>query len=243
MRVLIIGGSSGIGAELARHYAARGDQLFVSGRNAERLAALCEGGRALPLLFDVRDEAQVRAAALQLAAHCSGLDLLIYAAGDCRYVDGGALTSAVVADMLDVNLLGAVRVLEAFRPLLAQGERPRIYLVSSAAVYFPFPRAEAYGASKAALSYLARSLRGDWQPHGIGVGLIEPGFVDTPLTRKNDFAMPTLMPVAEAAWRIVRAIDHGALAISFPRRLMVVLRILQLLPASWQCAIARRMAR
>ena len=243
MRVLITGASSGIGAELARHYAARGAQLFVAGRNGERLAALCEGGRALPLLFDVCDDAEVRAAAVQLAAHCTGLDLLIHAAGDCQYVDDGALTPAVVNRMLDINVLGAVRVLAAFRPLLAAGVQPKVYLVSSAAVYFPFPRAEAYGASKAALSYLARSLRVDWLPHGIDVGLIEPGFVDTPLTRHNDFAMPTLMPVGAAAWRIIRAIDRGELEIRFPRRLMAVLRLLQHLPRGWQCAIARRMAR
>lgn len=241
LRVLITGASSGIGAALATIYAARGARLFVAGRSLAKLQPLLTSPLVTPLCFDVTDQGAVAAAAAEVAAEVAGLDLIIHAAGDCRYVDNGNLDSAIVASMLQTNVMGAVHVVAEFRPLLANGNNPWVYLVSSAAVLFPFPRAEAYGASKAALSYLARSLRADWEPLGIGVGLIEPGFVDTPLTRRNDFAMPTLLSVGDAAKRIVCGIDQKRYEIRFPLRLIMVLRWLQHLPLRVQRAVARRM--
>lgn len=246
LRVLITGASSGIGEALAEAYARRGARVFAAGRSLDKLqllAARLAPATVIPLIMDVTDEASVAAAVSQMAADAGALDLVIHAAGDCRYVDDGALNAGVMRAMLDTNVMGAVNLLVATRPLLAAGRAPWIYLVSSAAIHFPFPRAEAYGASKAALSYLARSLRTDWEPHGICVGLIEPGFVDTPLTRRNDFAMPTLLPLADAAARILRGIDQKQYEIRFPLRLMAMLRWLQHLPLTVQRAVARRMRR
>lgn len=246
LRVLITGASSGIGEALAEAYARRGALVFAAGRSLDKLqllAARLAPATVVAVAMDVTDEASVAAAASQISADCGALDLVIHAAGDCRYIDDGVLDPAVMRAMLETNVMGAVNLLVAMRPLLAAGRDPWIYLVSSAAIHFPFPRAEAYGASKAALSYLARSLRGDWEPHGIHVGLIEPGFVDTPLTRRNDFAMPTLLPVADAAARILRGIDQKQYEIRFPLRLMAMLRWLQHLPLTVQRAVARRMRR
>ncbi|OZB41935.1 MAG: short-chain dehydrogenase, partial [Alishewanella sp. 34-51-39] len=105
----------------------------------------------------------------------------------------------------------------------------------------PFTRAEAYGASKAAISYFADSLRVDLHDTGIKVCLIEPGFIDTPLTQKNDFAMPFLMPVAQAAERIYSGIAAGKPRLRFPKRLSLMLKLLSALPYGLRIKLANRM--
>ena len=105
------------------------------------------------------------------------------------------------------------------------------------------PRAGAYGASKAALRYLLESLRLDLAGEGIDVTLVSPGFVDTPLTRRNDFPMPLRWPVEKAARHIARRLERRPLNISFPAVFIGGLRLLSLLPARLQLALGRRMAR
>ena len=118
-----------------------------------------------------------------------------------------------------------------------------VVLVSSMAHWLPFPRAEAYGASKAALSWFADSLRLDWEPKGIAVTVISPGFVDTPLTRKNDFAMPGRVSVDEAVKAIRSGLAKGKMHIAFPTRFGFILRLLSRLPAFLQRTLLRRMVR
>jgi short-subunit dehydrogenase len=123
-----------------------------------------------------------------------------------------------------------VAAVKYWLPLLVTSQRPQLAVVSSLAWLFPFTKAQAYGASKAALSYFTDSLRLDIADKGIQVSLIEPGFVDTPLTRKNDFAMPFMLPVEQAAARVMTAIDAGKLRYRFPKRLALSLSLLNLLP-------------
>jgi NAD(P)-dependent dehydrogenase (short-subunit alcohol dehydrogenase family) len=109
--------------------------------------------------------------------------------------------------------------------------------------WLPFPRAEAYGASKAALSWFADSLRLDWEPKGIAVTVVSPGFVDTPLTRKNDFSMPGQVSVGQAVTAIRRGLAKGKTHIAFPGAFGLLLRALSSLPAVVQRAFLRRMVR
>jgi NAD(P)-dependent dehydrogenase (short-subunit alcohol dehydrogenase family) len=109
--------------------------------------------------------------------------------------------------------------------------------------WLPFPRAEAYGASKAALTWFANSLRLDWEPKGVSVTVVSPGFVDTPLTRKNDFAMPGQVSVDSAVKAIRRGLAKGKNHIAFPTGFGVLLRLLAGLPESLQRALLRRMVR
>jgi NAD(P)-dependent dehydrogenase (short-subunit alcohol dehydrogenase family) len=122
--------------------------------------------------------------------------------------------AALVERVMNTNFLGPVNCLEALQPQLVAGNR--VVLVSSMAHWLPFPRAEAYGASKAALSWFAESLRLDWEPKGIAVTVVSPGFVDTPLTRKNDFAMPGRVSVDEAVKAIRIRLAAGKMHIAFP---------------------------
>ena len=139
------------------------------------------------------------------------------------------------------NFLGPVNCLEALQPQLVRGNR--VVLVSSMAHWLPFPRAEAYGASKAALSWFAESLRLDWEPKGIAVTVVSPGFVDTPLTRKNDFAMPGRVTVDEAVKAIRIGLEAGKMHIAFPAGFGFILRLLSGLPAFLQRTLLRRMVR
>jgi len=139
------------------------------------------------------------------------------------------------------NFQGPVNCLAALQAQLVPGNR--VVLVSSMAHWLPFPRAEAYGASKAALSWFAHSLRLDWEPRGVAITVVSPGFVDTPLTRKNDFPMPGLVSVEQAVKAIRHGIAKGKTDIAFPTGLGLMLRLLSGLPAVIQRVILRRMVR
>jgi short-subunit dehydrogenase len=116
-----------------------------------------------------------------------------------------------------------------------------VVFVSSSATILPFPRSEAYGASKAGMDYLAKSLRLDLVSNDISVTLVHPGFIKTPLTDKNDFSMPFLLTSEEAAQRIVKGVKAQKNYIHFPKRLTLLLKLFSLLPSSlWQSLILRK---
>lgn len=174
----------------------------------------------------------------------SGLDTMILCAGDCEYVDSRHFDSGVVARMLEVNVVGMARCIEAGLPALRRsGHRPQIVGVSSASAITGLPRAEAYGASKAAVVSMLESLSLDLHGEGIRVTVVLPGFVDTPLTRRNDFPMPFLMDAGKAAERIVAGVENGRRRIVFPRTLAWPLRLLGAMPEGTRIRLGQRMVR
>ncbi|PJG58288.1 SDR family NAD(P)-dependent oxidoreductase [Aeromonas cavernicola] len=223
-RVLITGATSGIGRQLALDYQRAGWQVWGCGRDATRLGELAEQG-ITPLSFDARD----RAALAATAANVPDLDLLILNAGHCEYMDlAQGFDGELFARVIETNLIATGHVLAAFLPRLTAGAR--LAIVSSSVTWLPLSRAEAYGASKAALDYLTETLRLDLQAKGIGVTLIRPGFVQTPLTAKNDFPMPCLVSVEAASSTIMAGLAAGHHHIHFPRRFIWLLRLLGGLP-------------
>lgn len=231
-RVLITGASSGIGARLAADYLADGWQVFGCGRNLERLVAM-EG--ITPLVFDATDREQVQSAGRSLEASLAGnkLDLLILNAGGCEYIDDPLHFDDLLFErIVQTNLVSVGYCLSALLPQLSR--RGRLALMSSSATYMPLPRAEAYGASKAAVNYLAQtlaaSLQGNRDTRDIGVSLICPGFVRTPLTDKNDFPMPMCIDVEQASAAIRKGLQLGVEEIHFPKRFTLFLKTLSLLP-------------
>lgn len=241
---VITGASSGLGRELALQYAADGWRVLAIARSEERLQQLSQQSALIqPLVLDLTDSAAMEKSAGIIAAVLPSVDLLILNAGSCEYVDADNLELAAFERTFAVNFFAVVAAVKYWLPLLknsAAGNsgRAQLAIVSSLAWLFPFTRAEAYGASKAALSYFTDSLRLDLTGQGIQVSLIEPGFVDTPLTRKNDFAMPFLLPVADAAARVRKAIADGKLRCRFPLRLSFSLQLLNLLPYSFRQKVA-----
>ncbi|WP_324016981.1 SDR family NAD(P)-dependent oxidoreductase [Aeromonas hydrophila] len=232
-RVLITGATSGIGFRLALDYRRAGWQVWGCGRDGERLLALGRHG-ITPLQFDGRDASAVS----EVAAGLPRVDLVILNAGNCEYMDvAEGFDGALFARVIETNLVATGHALAAFLPLLGAGGR--LAIVSSSVSWLPLPRAEAYGASKAALDYLADTLRLDLAGKGIGVTLIRPGFVQTPLTAKNDFPMPCLVTLEEASRAIMAGLAAGRHQIHFPRRFIWLLRLLGALPVGLWLRLGR----
>ena len=238
---LITGASSGIGQQLALHYAAKGWTVYAVARSKDKLNEMAKNAGIVALPLDLTDSAAIQRTAQQLRDDGVVLDLLLLNAGTCEYVDANDLDLAAFERTFAINFHAVVAATKYFMPLLKASLNPQLAIVSSMAHFFPFTRAEAYGASKAAVSYFADSLRLDIADSGISIHLIEPGFVDTPLTQKNDFAMPFLVPVEQAAERIFNGLQAGKSRIRFPRRLSYMLKLLSLLPYNLRNKVAQRM--
>ncbi len=222
--MLITGASSGIGLQLAIDYA-RDHQVIACGRDAAKLQHALDNVACHHLCFDIGNRASVLAACADLPP----LDLVILNAGTCEYIDDvkhfdGELFERVVR----ANLVGTGYCLEALMPKIAPGGQ--LALMSSTATYLPFSRAQAYGASKAGIDYLANSLAIDCKPLNIRVSNIKPCFVDTPLTQKNNFPMPGRITAAQASNYIRRGLAKGKREIAFTPIFVLGLKLLQLLP-------------
>ncbi|MEN3156977.1 SDR family NAD(P)-dependent oxidoreductase [Alkalimonas sp. NCh-2] len=236
---LITGASSGIGRQLALDYARAGWQVLAVARSTDALEALAAQHDGIrPVVADLTRAEDIAALCQGIAESGQPLDLAVLNAGTCIYVDAGDLQLPDFEQTFAINFFAIVRLSAALLPLLQQSKQGRLALVSSLAHYFPFTRAEAYGASKAAVSYFADSLRVDWADKGVAVTLIEPGFVDTPLTQKNDFAMPFLLSVDDASQRMLTGLSKGKPRIRFPKRLVWSLNLLRLLPYPLRIRVA-----
>lgn len=241
LRVWVIGASTGIGAETARLLLSRGARVALSARNAAALNEVAgDHAQALVLPLDVTARAQVAAAHERLLAAWQGIDLVLVVAGAYVEMRADHLDMKVVDQILDVNLRGAFHCLEAVLPtLLAQGHGG-VGIVSSVAGLSGLPKALVYGPTKAALINLCESLYFDLRPRGVGVYLINPGFVETPATAGNNFAMPGLISAGKAAEQILSGIEGGRFHIHFPKRFTNWLRFARLLPYRWYFSLIHK---
>jgi NAD(P)-dependent dehydrogenase (short-subunit alcohol dehydrogenase family) len=177
----------------------------------------------------------VRSAAAAIESAWGGIDLVLVVAGTHTEMRAQTWDLAAARRLLEVNLHGVLHCVDAALPMLLRGGAGGgIAIVSSVAGYIGLPRSLIYGASKAALINFTESLHGDLRPLGIGVYLVNPGFVDTPLTRKNDFRMPALMPADEAARVTLDEMAAGRFEIHFPKRFTRGLKLLRILPYRMQ---------
>jgi NAD(P)-dependent dehydrogenase (short-subunit alcohol dehydrogenase family) len=237
----LVGASSGIGRATAARLHALGARVIVSARSAAPLAAFAAahpGAEALPV--DATDRAALQAAAQQLIAAHGRIDLVLYCAGTYQPVRATQFDLDAMLRHQQVNYVGALHLLDAVLPrLLEQGEG-HLSLVGSVAGYRGLPQALAYGPTKAALINLAEILYLDLRPRGIGVSVVNPGFVETPLTAQNRFHMPALITPEEAAEEIVRGWRRGRFEIHFPKRFTLWLKALRLLTYRPYFAAVRR---
>lgn len=239
---LLTGASTGLGRAVALELADRGYRVLAVARSQDLLTQLAQQHPNIrPYALDVTDEGAMQRLVDTIGLDYGRLDLVLLNAGTCEYVEAADLDLAAFERTFALNFRAVVSATKKLLPLLPSGSQ--LAFVSSLAHLFPFGRAEAYGASKAALSYFADSLRADLSRTGIEICLIEPGFVDTPLTRKNDFPMPFLLPAGEAAVRIASKLERRAWRIRFPQRLVWSLQLLRCLPYGIRQRLAARFAR
>ena len=228
--VWLVGASSGIGRATASALHAAGARVVVSARKAQALDAfVAEHPGSLALALDVTDAFTVKAAAGQLLAQ-GPLDCVVYCAGHYQAMRANALDLPDMQRHMDVNYVGALRVLDAVLPALLARGNGHFSLVGSVAGYRGLPNSLAYGPTKAALINLAETFYLDLHPKGLGVSLINPGFVATPLTATNAFDMPALLTPEQAARAILQGWARGSFEIHFPKRFTWWMKGLRLLP-------------
>jgi short-subunit dehydrogenase len=230
-RVWLVGASTGIGAALARELLARGAKVAASARSAGRLRSLVAGrGEALVLPLDVTRPEDFSGAHARILKAWGGVDLAVYLAGTYQPTRAWELTVERARAHVEANLMGAFNLLPAILPdMLARGAGG-VALVSSVAGYRGLPNSVCYGPTKAALINLAEALYLDLAPKGIAVYLINPGFVETPMTAQNAFRMPALITPEDAAAAIVKGLGRGEFEIHFPKRFTGWLKALRQVP-------------
>lgn len=231
----ITGASTGIGRSLARDLALEGYTVCATARDEDRLATLVAetaglGGRIVAFPCDVTEEAAMTQTVAAIEREVGPIALCVFNAGTYFPTRGERLDTSNVVKTFEINLFGVIYGLVPVLERMRQRGRGQMVLVGSASSYFGWPNAASYGASKAALNNLAEGLKHDFDKLNIRIQVINPGFVDTPLTQKNEFSMPALVPVDEAARRMAAGIRSGGFEISFPRRLNWPLKLLRILP-------------
>ena len=239
-RVWLVGASTGIGLACAQALRAAGAEVVVSARKPQGVQdwAAQDAGvqwRAL----DVGDAAQVKATARALLAE-GPLDMVVYAAGYYRAQRATALDLDDLLQHDKVNYQGALQVIDAVLPSMLARQSGHISLLSSVAGWRGLPNGLAYGPTKAALTHLAETLYMDLQDQGIGVSVVNPGFVATPLTAQNQFTMPALISPEQAATAMLKGWAKGQFDIHFPKRFTLWLKLLRLLPYRLYFPLVRR---
>jgi NAD(P)-dependent dehydrogenase (short-subunit alcohol dehydrogenase family) len=240
--VWLVGASSGIGRACAALLHARGANVVVSARNAQALATFeAEHPGSVALALDATAPGALRGAAADIVARFGRIDLALYCAGHykaLRATDGIDLDEMLRHN--EVNYVGALHLLDAVIPVLQRQGGGHLSLVASVAGYCGLPNALGYGPTKAALINLAQVLYLDLRPRGIGVSVVNPGFVRTPLTAANTFDMPALISPDEAAREMLRGWSAGRFEIHFPKRFTLWMKALGHLGHGWYFSVVRR---
>jgi NAD(P)-dependent dehydrogenase (short-subunit alcohol dehydrogenase family) len=231
-RVWLVGASTGIGRATAQALHALGASVIVSARSPAPLLALEQAHPGLQTLaLDAADKASVDQAAQTLLS-AGPLDLVMYCAGIYQPLRAQQFNSAQMAQHMQVNYIGATYVTEAVLPSMLKAKQGHLSYVSSVAGFRGLPNSLAYGPTKAALINMAEALYLDLHDEGLGVSVINPGFVETPLTAQNTFRMPALIKPEQAAQEILAGWKAGKFEMHFPRRFTTWLKLMRHSPHS-----------
>ncbi|SDR45587.1 Short-chain dehydrogenase [Rhizobiales bacterium GAS191] len=231
----VTGASSGIGRATALELVRRGFTVAASARSAEALEALAgeakgHGGRIIGHPCDVTDAAAIERAVAAVELAHGPVVLAFLNAGVAPYVRAGKFDAEAFRKAFEVNVFGVVNGLAAVLPRMTERKRGQIGVTASIAGYTGLPKAAAYGSSKAAAIHICEALKFDCDRMGVNIQVVNPGFIETPMTAKNDFSMPFLMGEGEAARRIVDGFATGGFEITFPKRLAWICKLGRILP-------------
>jgi short-subunit dehydrogenase len=231
-RIWMTGASSGIGHAATLELARRGHEVVVSARSEDKLRNLAEEAEgtvhAMPL--DVTDGEAARQVVERIERERGEIDVALLAAGTHQPVAAADFTAEGLRKVVEINLMGVANCLEPVMAAMLKRQRGRIAIVSSVAGYRGLPTSAYYGATKAALINMAESLRFDLVKRGVTIQLVDPGFVRTPLTDKNEFSMPFLMEPEDAARRLADGLESDHFEVTFPKRFTWILKALRCLP-------------
>ncbi|MBA4799470.1 MAG: SDR family NAD(P)-dependent oxidoreductase [Rhizobiales bacterium] len=241
----ITGASSGIGKALAERLLRDGYRVAVSARSADALAELASShpGKIGVYPLDVTDPAAVKQVFSAVESEMGPVDLAVFAAGSYTRDYAKDFDSARTRQMFELNVLGTASCLETVIPAMTARRSGHIAVVASVSGYVGLPGAATYGATKAALNVMCEALYPELERSGVKITIINPGFVDTPLTKKNDFPMPFLVSSEEAADTIAKGLAKGKFEIIFPWKMAIAIRLLHALPHSLRFALTRKMLR
>lgn len=233
--VWITGASTGIGRALALRLCRDGYTVAATARDEDRLATLATeteslAGKAIAFPCDVTDETGMAKTVSAIEKQVGPIVLAVFNAGNYFPTRGERLDVLNVVKTFEINLFGVIYGLVPTVERMRKRGRGQVVFVASASSYFGWPSASSYGATKAALNNFAEALKYDFDKLNIRIQVVNPGFIDTPLTAKNAFKMPALMPVDKAVERMVDALKTGGFEVSFPRRFTWFLKLLRILP-------------
>lgn len=238
----VTGGSSGIGKATATLLARRGVKVAISARSADALEAIAlmeENIYAFPA--DITDQAGIAQTVSEIEDRLGPIDLAVLNAGFWAPMGVDEFDLSAIHRSINVNYTGTINCVGALIGRMKERGRGHMALVSSVAGYCGLPQSLAYGPTKAALISFAESLKPDLARYGVQVSLINPGFVETPMTSINDFEMPFIMQPEEAASRIVAGLEIGRFEIAFPWQLVTALKLFRRLPSGLYFWISRKM--
>ncbi len=242
----ITGAGKGIGRALAKRLALDGWTVAVSARTETdllNLAEECPLGSVHPFPLDVTDASASKSVLARIEAEIGLPDLAVFNAGTHIPISADTFSADVFRKLVDTNLMGAVNGLAQVIPRFIERRSGCIAVVASVVGYRGLPTSAAYGATKAALINMCEALKPELDRYNVRISVINPGFVETPLTGKNNFPMPFLITSEKAAAYIVRGLNGSAFEIAFPRRFAFLMKVLRILPDRLFFAVARRMVR
>jgi NAD(P)-dependent dehydrogenase (short-subunit alcohol dehydrogenase family) len=242
----ITGASSGIGKGVALEMARRGWTVAISARREAELEAVALEAAGLPGRIvahacDVTDADGMRRTLAAIERAHGPVALAFFNAGIAPYIRAPDIDPIAFRQVVDVNIMGVVNGLSAVMPGMAERKRGQIAVNASIAGYGGLPKSAAYGATKAAMINMCEALKFDCDNLGLTLQLVNPGFVETPLTGKNDFPMPFLMKNEDAARRVCDGFAKGGFEITFPRRFAYLLKAVNLLPYPLYFAVVGRL--
>ena len=237
----LVGASSGIGRDLAIRLAAEGVRTTITARSPEPLDALAAtSANLMAAPGDVSNQAALAGIFSKMSATTGVPDLIVLNAAVWDPMSVDDYSAARASASMQVNYGGVCNALETVLPALKARRSGHIAIVASVAGYRGLSQALAYAPTKAALINLSEALRLELAPHNVTVSVINPGFVDTPMTKRNDFAMPFIISSKDAADRIYAGLLTGRFEIAFPWQLVTILKLARILPYRVYFALARR---
>lgn len=239
--IWVIGASSGIGRALAVELSKRGAILALSARREGELKALNQdlGGKHHVAPLDIGNHDDVMKVTNDIATHFKTIDSIIMMAALYDPTSLDKLDIAKTRTMIDVNLMGAFNLIHAALPVLKKQGHGQLALCGSVAGYRGLPNGQPYSATKAAIINLTESLM--IENPDLDIKVINPGFVRTPLTDKNDFDMPMMMEPEDAAIALANGLTRKGFEIHFPRKFTFIMKTLRILPAPLYKILARKM--